>query len=235
MRSSRGQRCEVEGFNLTFLTFWIIQFVLLFNNSLSLLSPISRSGICKHMQMVPAGMSKDSQSFTSSFSVFEIMHFVQEKYYLSWPQPAWTEYYSFAKLFSLQRCQLHFKPGMMAECKRESPYKEVVMWETLIKFELEFKSKLQVLINVQVSFMSPEIHEEIPFQFPHHDCPSGTFLQIRIWVQAINIQSNHSQLNVQPIKQDCKRCKRERNLEDTDQASEDHFIKSWQYKTSSQA
>ena len=177
MRSPRGQRCEVEGFNLTLRAFSrIIKFVLLFNNSLSLLSPISRLGICKHMQMVPAGMSKHSQSFTNSFSIFETMHFVQEKYNLNWPHPTWTEYFSFAKLFSLQRCQLHFKPGMMGECKRESPYKEVVMWATSIKLELEFKSKLQVLINVQVSFMSPEIHEEIPFQFPHHDCPSGDFL-----------------------------------------------------------
>ena len=76
--------------------------------------------------------------------------------------------------------------------------------------------------------MSPGIHEEIPFQFTHHDNSSGVYLLWHVlfrsdfkprsgWWAGLSLK--HSQLSVQPIKQDCKRCKRERNLEESDQAS----------------
>ena len=76
--------------------------------------------------------------------------------------------------------------------------------------------------------MSPGIHEEIPFQFTHHDNSSGLYLPWHVLFRSdfkprpgwwAGLLLKHSQLSVQPIKQDCKRCKRERNLEESDQAS----------------
>ena len=88
---------------------------------ISIQSSAFRSGICKHMLMAPAGI----------WQVIDITEYWILQIILWQP---WI-------LNFLQRCQLHFKPGFMAEFQRESPYKEVVMWEILIRLCYTWKSK----------------------------------------------------------------------------------------------